>query len=256
MSTRNNWTREEHIIAFNVYCQIPFGQIDENTPKVQELAKLVGRSVGAASRKLANFARLDPALIQRGIKGLSHGARGEEEVWQEFAKDPERLALESEKLVAKRLGRKLEVSAGIETDDLPEAGIERAALIRLRVKQSFFRRRVLSAYRFQCCVTGLSIRQLLVASHIVPWAADAANRLNPRNGLSLNAFHDRLFDRCLMWVDEGYVIHHSSEILKSNVVAQQTIDWLTRFEGKPLLLPGNFQPDPILLAKHAARCIR
>jgi putative restriction endonuclease len=64
---RNSWTRDDHIIAFNVYCRIPFGQIDEDTPEVQELAKLVGRSVGAASYKLANFARLDPALKKRGV---------------------------------------------------------------------------------------------------------------------------------------------------------------------------------------------
>jgi len=39
------------------------------------------------------------------------------------------------------------------------------------------------------------------ASHIVPWAEDERNRLNPRNGLCLNALHDRAFDRHLMWID-------------------------------------------------------
>lgn len=255
-NTRNNWTREEHIIAFNVYGQIPFGQIDEDTPEVQRLAQLVGRSVGAASRKLANFARLDPALQRRGIKGLTHGAKGEEEVWDEFAKDPEGLALESEKLVAARLGRSLEVTSEIETDDLPEAGVEREALVMLRVKQTFFRRRVLSAYRFQCCVTGLTNRQLLVASHILPWADDAANRLNPRNGLSLNALHDKAFDRHLMWIDSDFIVRLSPKICESNGASKQTVDWLMSFDGKPLLLPGNFQPDPALIAKHASRCAR
>jgi len=41
-----------------------------------------------------------------------------------------------------------------------------------RVGQSFFRRAVLSAYNNKCCITGLSIPQLLVASHIVPWRID------------------------------------------------------------------------------------
>jgi putative restriction endonuclease len=254
MNTRNNWTREQHIIAFNVYCQIPFGQIDEDTPAVQRLAKLVGRSVGAASRKLANFARLDPALKQRGIKGLTHGAKGEEEVWNEFAKDPERLALESERLVAVRLGKTLEATSEIETDDLPEAGVEREALVKLRVKQSFFRRRVLSAYSFRCCVTGLTNRQLLVASHIVPWAHDAANRLNPRNGLSLNALHDKVFDRHLMWIDDNFFVRLSPKLRESNAASKQTVDWLMSFDGKPLLLPVNFHPDPVLIAQHASRC--
>jgi putative restriction endonuclease len=256
MNTRNNWTREEHIIAFNVYSSIPFGQIDEDTPEVQRLAKLVGRSVGAASRKLANFARLDPALKQRGIKGLTHGAKGEEDVWNEFSKDPEGLALESERLVAVRLGRSIEATSEIETDDLPEAGIEREALVMLRVKQTFFRRRVLSAYRFRCCVTGLTNRQLLVASHIMPWADDAANRLNPRNGLSLNALHDKAFDRHLMWIEDGFIVRLSPKICESDGASKLTVDWLMSFDGKPLMLPENFQPDPALIAKHASRCER
>ena len=67
MITRNNWTREEHILAFNLYCQIPFGTIHIRNPKIKELARLLARSVGSVSRKLANFARLDPFLQQRGI---------------------------------------------------------------------------------------------------------------------------------------------------------------------------------------------
>lgn len=250
----NHWTHEEHIIAFNVYCRIPFGRIHQGAPEVQELAKLVGRSVGAASYKLANFARLDPALQERGIKGAPHGAKGEEEVWREFSADPERLALESERLIAQRLGESVEQSAEIETDDLPEAGVEREALVRLRVKQSFFRRRVLSAYDFRCCVTGLTNRQLLVASHIVPWAADPANRLNPKNGLSLNALHDRLFDRLLMWIDSDLVVHLSESLRGAEIGPQKTVEWLMSFDGVSLLVPEGFRPDPVLLQKHAARC--
>jgi putative restriction endonuclease len=256
MSMRNNWTREDHIIAFNVYCQIPFGQIDEGTPKVQELSRLVGRSVGAASLKLANFARLDPALKKRGIKGLAHGAKGEEEVWNEFASNPEGLALESERLVAQRTGKSVEATAEIEIDDLPEAGIEREAIVSLRVKQSFFRRRVLSAYCFRCCVTGLTNQQLLVSSHVIPWSTDASNRLNPRNGLSLNALHDRAFDRHLMWIDPGFLVRMSPKLAEADLDSKTTVDWLMSFDGKPLLLPKSFQPDADLLAKHAVLCCR
>jgi len=168
MGTRNNWSREEHILAFNLYSQIPFGTIHVRNPKIQELAKLLDRSTGAVSRKLANFARLDPFLKERGVKGLPHGAKAEEEIWNEFAKQPEALAFESEKLRAGREGRSVEDVSQIETADLPPAGKEREAIVRVRVNQSFFRRRVLSAYGFRCCVTGLSIRDLLVASQIIP----------------------------------------------------------------------------------------
>src|SRR5688572_26561406 len=186
-----NWTREEHILAFNLYCQIPFGTIHMGNPRIIELAKLLGRTVGSVSYKLSNFARLDPSLQARGIKGSQHGAKGEAEVWKEYADHPESLAFESEQLLANRLGKPLEEVSEISVRDLPREGIEREALIRIRVNQSFFRRRILSAYEFTCCVTGLSVRELLVASHIVPWADDPKNRLNPRNGLCLNALHDR-----------------------------------------------------------------
>lgn len=75
MAKSDNWTREQHILAFNLYSQIPFGTIHMGNPKLQELAKLLGRSVGAVSYKLGNFARLDPALHARNIKGVAHGAK-------------------------------------------------------------------------------------------------------------------------------------------------------------------------------------
>jgi putative restriction endonuclease len=253
MSTRNNWTREDHIIAFNLYCQIPFGTIHVRNPQIQKLAKLLGRSVGSVSYKLANFARLDPTLQQRGIRGLPHGAKGEEEIWKEFTQNSEAIALESERLLARRLGKSLEEVAEVEVNDLPKEGIEREALVRIRVNQSFFRKRILSAYNYSCCITGLSIQPLLTASHILPWADDEKNRLNPRNGLCLNAIHDRAFDKGMMWIENGFVIRFSRRLYKA-VSSQETVAWLTSFDGRQLLLPKNFSPDPDFLRSHAKKC--
>jgi len=253
MNARNNWTREEHILAFNLYCQIPFGTIHIHNPRIKELSRLLGRSVGSVSRKLANFSRLDPFLKERGIRGLEHGAKGEEQIWNEFAEDPEMLAFESEHLLAERLGKTIEDVEDIETDDLPIDGKEREMIVRVRVNQCFFRRRILSAYNYRCCVTGLTIQPLLVASHIIPWAEDVKNRLNPRNGLCLNAMHDRAFDRGLMWIDPGFIIRLSPLIRDLSKDAKQTVGWLKSFDGKSLLLSRMFQPDPVLLAKHADR---
>ena len=63
----NKWSREELIIAFNLYCKTPFGKIDERNPEIIFLAKVIGRTPGAVSWKLANFARLDPILKERNI---------------------------------------------------------------------------------------------------------------------------------------------------------------------------------------------
>lgn len=220
-------------------------------PKVRELANLLGRTPGSVSMKLSNFARLDPALQARGIVGLQRGAKGEKEIWDEFRKQPEALTFESQKLLANKLGKPVEDVAQIRTDDLPREGVEREALIRVRVNQSFFRRRILSAYEFRCCVTGLNVPQLLVASHIVPWSQDPANRLNTRNGLCLNPLHDRAFDRHLMWIDPKFRIRFSRRLHDCSKKDKESLSWLLSFEDKALRLPKNFSPDPDLLSHHA-----
>src|SRR3974377_1662153 len=96
---RRDWSREELIVAFNLYCKIPFGRIHIRNPQVIKLAKALGRTPSAVSWKLANFARLDPALKRRNISGAQHGSRAEVEIWSEFEGNWEQLAFESEHLL-------------------------------------------------------------------------------------------------------------------------------------------------------------
>jgi putative restriction endonuclease len=248
------WSTQEHIIAFNLYCKLPFGKLDHNTPEIIELSKLLGRTPDSLAMKLCNFASLDPALQARGIKGLSQGAKGEKQIWELFAREPEKLAFESEQLVANL--KKEPLLKSIEEDDdtsFPK-GIEKESILKVRVNQHFFRKRILSIFNYTCCVTGIRVPPLLVASHIVPWAKSVENRLNPRNGLCLNALHDRAFDRNLMWVDESFQIHFSSKLKSSKMADKQALAWLTGVEGKTLNLPRGFTPDPALLKKHADTC--
>jgi putative restriction endonuclease len=189
----------------------------------------------------------------RGIRGHTHGAKGEEDVWREFFDHPEALAFESERLLAERLGKRVEEVAEIEERDLPRSGVEREAIVRVRVNQSFFRSRILSAYEYRCCVTGSTVRPLLVASHIIPWAEDAENRLNARNGLCLNALHDRAFDRGLMWLDEALKVRFAAILLGRDENGDHTREWLTSFEGQSLRLPKRISPDPELIALHRRR---
>ena len=256
MPRSRHWSRDEHVLAFNLYCKIPFGTIHMRNPKIIELADLLHRSAGAVSYKLANFARLDPTLQSRGIRGLAHGAKGEEEIWQEFATNGEKLAYESEKLLAERTGTPIERLAEIEESELPAEGVDRDRLIKTRVNQHFFRAAVLAAYEFRCCVSGLAVQPLLVASHIVPWSIDRKNRLNPRNGLCLNALHDRAFDRGLMTVTADFKVQMSDALKPTNKADKEPMSWLWRFDGKALTLPKKFPPDAALLASHRKRWSR
>jgi HNH endonuclease len=244
-----NWTREEHILAFNLYCKIPFGKIHTHNPQIIELAKILDRTPGSVSLKLSNFARLDPELQARGIKGMRHGAKGELEIWREFDDNPETLAFESERLLSKFTGRKLEEIAEIDERELPKEGLERERIVRVRVNQHFFRVTVLSAYDNKCCVTGLAVPELLVASHIVPWARDSKQRMNPRNGLCLNALHDRAFDRGLMFIEEDMTVRFHKKLIQSEKKSPG-LDWLLSYEQKPIYLPRKFKPELSFLSLH------
>lgn len=243
---RHDWTREELIVAFNLYCKIPFGRIHIRNPLVIELAKAIGRTPSAVSWKLANFARLDPALKKRKIAGATHGARGEIEIWKEFNDDWEKLAFESERLLQKTAG---EIApAEEETQEFPE-GRTREALVRTRVNQGFFRAAVLAAYGGRCCITGLGIPQLLNASHIVPWGIDVKNRTNPRNGLCLNALHDRAFDCGLLTVTPDLHVKLSPKA-KGSKVDRAVQELLWRFQDVVVSPPSRFAPDVMFLRYH------
>lgn len=242
------WTRDEHLLAFSLYTELPFGQMHHRNPKVIQLAALIGRSTSSVALKLVNFARLDPALHARGIKGMTHGAKGEVEIWENFAHDPESLNFEAAKLRAYREGRDLEQE--IVAEGPAAYGKDRESWVKTRVNQQWFRRRILSAYDFKCCVTGMNLTQLLVASHIVPWADDSTQRMNPRNGLCLNTLHDRAFDQGLMWIDDTQRIRFAKKTAILDQSPEPEANWLLRFEGRSLNNPKGFGPDPELLQRH------
>ena len=92
------WSREELILAFELYCRIPFKKTKANNPQVIELAHSLGRSPASVARKLGNFGSFDPALQDRQITGLAHTGRLDAEVWAEFNTDWNRLVLEASRL--------------------------------------------------------------------------------------------------------------------------------------------------------------
>ncbi|MEX0314484.1 MAG: HNH endonuclease [Allomuricauda sp.] len=245
---KKNWSREEHIVAFNLYCKVPFTKINSSNKAIQELAPIIGRSVGAVTMKLANFVRLDPDLQKRNISGLTQGAKGEEEVWEEFNGNWEELSWQSEKILAKLKGQSIESTVQEDKDDLILEGKEKESIVKTRVNQSFFRKTVLASYNFSCCITGISIQDLLIASHIIPWSRDNSNRVNPANGLCLNSFHDKAFDRGLITVTPDYRIKTSQIV--TNTKDKETSKYFLPYDGQKIKLPQKFYPDVKFLKWH------
>jgi predicted restriction endonuclease len=80
---------------------------------------------------------------------------------------------------------------------------EKVQLIRARRGQGIFRQGLEAIWESRCPVTGHSTRELLRASHIMPWrVADNRQRLDRYNGILLAANLDALFDKHLISFDD------------------------------------------------------
>jgi len=243
------WNKEESIVAFNLYCKIPFSKIHYKHPDIIALAALLGRTPSSIALKLVNFASLDPALRKRNISGMKHTSKLAKEIWNEFCGNPGALSYESEILLARFKEEPVEKSAHINIEDLPIEGKERETLIKSRVNQSFFRSIVLTSYENRCCITGLSVPELLVASHIIPWSVDEKKRMSPHNGLCLNMLHDKAFDKGLITITPEYIIKLSPSLRKfKDKAALET--FFTPFENMSIRLPQRFFPGKAFLRYH------
>lgn len=128
-------------------------------------------------------------------------------------------------------------------------GRERLRLAVTRLDQSVFRKMVLTNYNGKCCLTGLSIPEVLHASHISAWAEDEKNRLNPKNGLCLSATYDAAFDRHLISFDKDYRLVVSKRI-KEFYLNDAAKEYFINREGEKMQLPSKFLPSQKLLHKH------
>ena len=84
MIERKLWTRNELIVAFNLYCKIPFSKINYKHPLVSQLANIVNRTPSAVAWKLVNFASLDESLKKVGISGAKNVGKLDREIFTEF----------------------------------------------------------------------------------------------------------------------------------------------------------------------------
>ena len=161
-----------------------------------------------------------------------------------------RRIFEGEKLLAQRKNTTVVNQYKIDLNDLPEiAGKERERLVRVRVNQSIFRKIVLSNFNYQCCITGIQIPELLIASHISPWKKDKVNQLNPKNGLSLNSLHDKAFDRFLITITEDLKIKISSSFYKHRDIESIKQNFIY-LDGQQIIIPKKFDPDATFLRQH------
>ncbi|RRB11405.1 HNH endonuclease [Larkinella knui] len=250
MARSDLWTREQTILAFNLYYRIPYGTIHGRNPKLLELAKLIGRKPGGLGRKMQNLASFDPVQQVRGIKGLTHVSKLDEEIFNEFVNNWEDLAFESERILAEKQHISLEKKVEIEEHKWQSrSGSNVMRSVKVRVGQSFFRDIVLNNFDSKCAISGINIPSMLRASHIVPWSKNEHARVNPENGLCLSALYDVAFDQGFIGVDTEYKIVLAQKLKKQKkeIYFQEHFGKLEGLEIRP---PSKFFPRKEFLEYH------
>lgn len=248
MATRSGWTRQELLVAFSLYCRVPFGRISSRNPEIVRYANAIGRSPAALSMKLGNIASLDPAITSTGRAGLRAASANDRAMWDEMQSDWERFAIESEQAMSEVQAREGLGRETSQNDTSDRVGEDRITQATTRIGQNFFRSAVLSAYSGRCCVTGLSLPTLLVASHIVPWSHDSANRVNPRNGLLLSVLHDKAFDTGIITVRDDMTVQvsHKYSVRNDKFFSES----ISHYDGQSITLPEKFTPKREFLSYH------
>lgn len=263
MAAGKRWSRDELLVALNLYHKLRFGQLHARHPAIVALAEKLGRGSNSVAMKLCNLASLDPALKLRGIKGLEGASTLDREVWNEFHGHLSEAVPMSEEALRKLFdadeNSELEVSPreGVRVRRRPPLGsTESIASVKLRRGQEYFREAVLNNFGVRCGVTALAVRDLLVASHILPWGTHPVERLNVRNGLCLSRLHDAAFDRGLISFDENLKLLLSPR-LKAELSQRAVAENFGAYVGEPIHLPEDAAvPELAFLAKHRTLIFR
>lgn len=245
------WTRDEMLLALNLYLKMSFSKINKRRPEIIGLSQMIGRTPDAVAYRLVNFASYDSRLKQRGISGMSHGGKACEDFWNEFVANREQVLYESEQVLAKYQGVPLEKKYEKDLKNIPAdiAGKTRISQIKVRVNQSVFRQMVLANYDGKCALTGIDIPELLVASHIIPWAENEKERLNPENGICLSSLYDKAFDMGLISFDDSFRTIFSSR-LASNVGKDYYERYFSPVFGKTLAETKRYAVNSKFLEWH------
>ena len=247
---RNLWTKEELILAFNLYLKIPFGKMHSSNKDIIHLANLIGRTPNSIALRLVNFASVDPVLKARGIKGMDGGTKIVKPIWDEFFHNQEELVFLSEKILAEKENQTIETKFDDLLFDIKDLkGDTKIREVKTRINQNVFRHIVMANYSGKCAISGIDLPELLFASHIVPWAKNEQERLNPENGICLSALYDKAFDKGLIGVNEQYQILLSEKIKK-----RKNKDFYGQYfaslENKSLILPQKYLPRKEFIQYH------
>ena len=208
--------------------------------------------------RLCNFAACDPAIagtigptgtVRTGLVG---GMSTCKPIWDKYSSNKEELFLLAAQIRADRLHKTVEQTLSSTSQKSLKGlhGETRKQMVNLRVNQDAFRNMILNNYENRCAITGIDIPELLVASHIIPWADREDTRLDPENGICLSALYDKAFDKGLITIrPEDYTVKVSKE-LKDRLTKDSYDNHFKPIEDMKIILPEEHIPSVSCLEYH------
>lgn len=114
--------------------------------------------------------------------------------------------------------------------------------VKMRLHQSGFRARIMSAYNEQCAICRLKHPELLDAAHIIPDSEEEGTS-EVQNGLSLCKIHHSAYDQNIIGIDTAYKVHVRRDILEE-IDGPMLKHGIQELNGSKILLPrGEKKPS-------------
>jgi hypothetical protein len=121
---------------------------------------------------------------------------------------------------------------------------DKITTIRARIGQNKFRDLVMSRFGGQCAFCGFNDVDLLIAGHIVRWADDPDQRLNPMNGILLCALCDKAFE--LGKIKLTADLHIILLSLPGVTITDSRQRWMASLFDRIAIVPANHQLEDLL----------
>lgn len=130
--------------------------------------------------------------------------------------------------------------------DVPDA----TAMVKTRGSaQRAFSAVVKANYAGRCAITGVTNKDFLVASHIVPWSQDQSIRLDPSNGICLSLFVDRAFEQGYLQIEDDFTIRIDWIRVGEDHALREELE---PYDGKILCAPIKQPPQAAYLQRRRA----
>lgn len=249
------------MMAFALYMILEPRECDDKGLDVQQLAAAIHRTPSAVALKIWNIAAHDSNRQARGYIGMQHGSKLDANIWEQYADKGDEFLSRCLSLLQHALLSENSPIATTPPDQVsvPESvsqflasnnpdGAEHNIITAQRVNQRYFRNSLIANYSGKCCITGIAIPELLIASHIKPWKVSTpTEKTAASNGLLLNALHDRAFDQGFIALDNDYRIIVAHSAIKHS---EPNDKWIYALEGQHIRLPKFNPPSRDFLEYH------